>query len=98
MVYGSIAGLIALAGCATFANSAVFKDGQLFCADATKNGPMIVAVENAIGIPVIVTGMESAAVASVCVAWNSLAIPVAPPAAASPATTPTVAVAIPATP
>jgi hypothetical protein len=75
--------------------SATFQTGQLFCSVATATGPMTVALQNALGVPVLATGLESAVVADACAAWNTSAIPVTPPAGASPATTPTVSAPTP---
>lgn len=89
------AGLLALGACTaaqqaavtTAVNTAV-ADGQLFCAKATSAGPLVVAATSALGAPVIVTGMASAAVAAVCAGID--AIPVSPPA--NPGSAPVVAV------
>jgi len=52
--------------------------GQLFCAQATATGPLVVALADAAGAPVVVTGAASATVAAACAAIG--AIPVMPPA------------------
>ena len=62
-------------------------DGQLFCAKATAYGPLVVALADAAGAPVVVTGAASSVVAAECAAIG--AIPVTPPA--NPATAPVVA-------
>ena len=54
------------------------KGGAAFCAVATQNGPLVVALANAAGAPVSVTGQTATAVAAGCALIN--AIPVAPPA------------------
>jgi hypothetical protein len=61
--------------------------GQLFCAQATALGPIVVALANAEGAPVVVTGASSTLVAAECAAIN--AIPVSPPI--NPASAPIVA-------
>lgn len=87
-----------LVGCATNGtiSPAAFQQGQLFCAEATATGPLIVALENAAGVPVNVTGKEAATVEAACAAWSATAVPVAPPASATPASVPTVAAPVPA--
>ncbi len=101
-VVGSVALLVtAVAACTTLpsqsqiANSPAFKSGQLFCAEATATGPLVVALENQLGVPVTVTNKEASVVAAACAAWNAAAIPVAPPANATPATVPVVAAVVP---
>jgi hypothetical protein len=79
-------------GCTVAAQQRVVVDGQLFCARATPAGPLIVAIADAAGVPVVVTGMASSAVAAICAVIA--AIPVVPPA--NPAAAPVVAVALPA--
>lgn len=74
----------------------VFAAGQEFCSAAGADGPMVVALADAAGAPVIVTGLASGLVAAACKAWNVLAIPVPqPPATVTPI--PTVTVVMPAT-
>ena len=70
------------------------KDGQLFCAQETADGPIVVAVADMLGAPVIVTGLSSDVVAGVCKSIN--AIPVSPPA--NPAQAPVVAAPVVAAP
>jgi hypothetical protein len=82
----------ALDGCTVATQQRVVVDGQLFCARATPAGPLIVAIADAAGVPVVVTGMASSAVAAICAVIA--AIPVTPPA--NPAQAPVVAVALPA--
>ena len=97
--------MLAVAGCTQMQqdalNQAVAKsptaqrivaDGQLFCAKATADGPMVVAVADMLGAPIIVTGLASDVVAGVCKSIN--AIPVSPPA--DPAQAPVVAAPVPA--
>ena len=78
------------------AEAAAFKAGQLFCAFATPAGPIVVAVANAAGVPVLVTGLASEVVRAACLAVSASAMPVSPPANASPATTPVIAALVPA--
>jgi hypothetical protein len=82
-----IIGAVALiAGCATVARleTAARAAGQLFCAEATSNGPLVVALVDLTGVPVIVTNAASAAVAGACAAWMPAAVPVSPPTGAVP--------------
>ena len=51
--------------------------GQLSCAKATQYEPLIVAVANAAGAPIIATGATSEAVHAVCAGID--AVPVPPP-------------------
>jgi len=90
-VLGLGAVLLAL-GCTPAQTTRAKADGQLFCAAATPAGPLVVAIEDAAGVPVVVTGMESAGVKAVCAVIN--AIPAEPPADITNA--PVVAVAVPA--
>lgn len=62
--------------------------GQLFCAKATQSGPLVVALADAIGAPLVVTGRTASAVADACALIG--AIPVTPPS--KPADAPVVAV------
>jgi hypothetical protein len=79
-----------LAGCTqqqqTAINSAVV-EGQLYCAQATATGPIVVALADAAGVPVTVTGKAADVVAEACAVIG--AIPVSPPPA--PAAAPVVA-------
>ncbi len=59
------------------ANTVAVQDARLFCAVATPAGPVVVAVANAAGAPVIATGTAAAVVAAACAAANG--IPVVPP-------------------
>ena len=81
--------LLALAGCSTTTTpvSNAVVDGQLFCAEATATGPLVVALADASGVPVTVTGKASTVVSDACAVIG--AIPVAPPA--NPAAAPVVA-------
>ena len=63
--------------------------GQSFCAKATADGPLVVALADLSGVPVIVTDVASAVVAANCAAIGG--IPVSPPA--NPASAPVVAIA-----
>jgi hypothetical protein len=100
MIYGDFhmrfliasAGLLALAGCSTAQQQSAVAAGQLYCAKASVDGPLIVALADALGAPVIVTGLAANIVAADCAAIGG--IPVTPPA--NPAAAPVVAVALPA--
>ncbi len=80
-----------LAGCTAAQTNTAVRDGQLFCAKATTDGPLVVAVADAAGAPIIVTGLAAAVVKGDCALID--AIPVTPPA--NPAAAPVVAVAVP---
>ena len=88
-VLALLAAGLALSACTT-ANRIVV-DGQLFCATATAAGPLVVALANASGAPVIVTGAAAADVAAACRVIG--AIPVSPPP--NPAAAPVVAAVLP---
>lgn len=81
-----------LAACSPTQQSKALAEGQLFCAEATATGPLVVAIADASGVPVSVIGMTSAAVRGVCA--TIAAIPVTPPP--DPAAAPVVAVVVPA--
>jgi hypothetical protein len=85
----SLAGL-ALTGCTPAqtdqANRAVAV-GQLFCSVASGSGPIVVALADASGVPVTVTGKAASTVAAACGVIGG--IPVIPPPA--PAAAPVVA-------
>jgi hypothetical protein len=83
-----VAGVLAVSGCAP---SQLVANGQLYCAKTSADGPLIVALADALGAPVIVTGLAANVVAADCAAID--AIPVTPPA--NPAAAPVVAVALP---
>ncbi len=88
---------LSLSACTTAQQAATSKavaDGQLFCAKATGAGPLVVALANADGAPVTVTGAASADVAAACQVIG--AIPVSPPA--NPAAAPVVAASVKAAP
>jgi hypothetical protein len=51
--------------------------GQLFCAKATATGPLVVALADALGAPVVVTGRTASAVVDACAIIG--AFPVSPP-------------------
>lgn len=85
-----VLGVAGLGGCTAAQTNSAVVDGQLFCARATSAGPLVVALADATGVPVIVSGMTSSLVAADCAAID--AIPVSPPA--SPATAPVVAVPV----
>lgn len=76
-----------LAGCSAAQQQA----GQLFCAKATATGPLVVALADAAGAPVIVTGLASDIVAADCAAIQG--IPVTPPPTSAPV--PVVATTLP---
>lgn len=73
----SIVLALALAGCTSASVSNAVTEGQLYCATASAAGPLVVALANANGVPVTVTGKASADVAAACAVIG--AIPVAPP-------------------
>ena len=84
---------LGLAACSTqqlAATNTAIADGQLYCAKATALGPLVVALADAAGAPITVTGKASQVVADACAVIG--AIPVVPPA--NPATAPVVAVAL----
>lgn len=91
VVSSLLAGSI-LAACSTTTTNSAVTSGQLFCAKATTDGPLVVALADAFGAPVVVTGLASAVVAADCAAIN--AVPVSPPTV--PASVPTVSVTLPA--
>lgn len=84
---------LALVGCSAAQQTAAVQKGQLFCAEATANGPLVVALADALGAPVVVTGLTAKVVADDCLAIQ--AVPVTPPA--NPAAAPVVAVTLPPT-
>ena len=69
--------ILVLAGCSPAQQARLVADGQLFCVKATADGPLVVALANAAGAPIIVTGMASSTVAADCALIA--AIPVTPP-------------------
>ena len=75
------------------ANTVALQDARLFCAVATPTGPLVIAVANAAGAPVIATGTAKAVVDASCAAVNG--IPTSPPTVGT--TVPTVAAPVPAT-
>jgi hypothetical protein len=79
-----------LAACSPAQQARIVADGTLFCATATTTGPLVVALADASGAPVIVTGMASAAVAADCALLGG--IPVVPPPV--PSAAPVVAVKV----
>ena len=84
--------LSVLAGCSPAQQAQaerVVAAGQLFCAKATQSGPLVVALADALGAPVVVTGRTASAVADACAIIG--AFPVSPPPV--PASAPVVAVA-----
>jgi len=85
--------LVALAACTAQQASTVNRivaEGQLYCAIATANGPLVIALANAAGVPVTVTGKAAGAVAAACAVIGG--IPVVPPP--SPAAAPVVAAVV----
>jgi hypothetical protein len=88
------AALLLVSGCTAAQQQRDVAAGQLFCVKATVDGPLVVALADAAGAPVIVTGLAANIVANDCAAIN--AIPVTPPA--NPAAAPVVAVALPKVP
>jgi len=88
----SVIAVIMLAGCSPAQQAQaerVVVAGQLFCAKATATGPIVVALADALGAPVVVTGRTATAVSDACAIIG--AIPVTPPA--KPSDAPVVAVA-----
>jgi hypothetical protein len=81
--------VLALTACGTAGEQRLVADGQLFCATATKAGPLVVALADAAGAPIIVTGLAAAVVQGDCALINGL--PVVPPV--NPVAAPVVAVA-----
>lgn len=77
-----------LSACTPEAQQRVVTEGELYCALATRAGPLVVAIADATGTPVIVTGLTQAAVAGICA--SLAAVPVVPPP--DPAAAPVVAV------
>lgn len=85
----SLAALLALSACtqpqldkakadAQKVEARVVPDGQLFCAKVLPvGGPIVVALANAAGVPVLVTGAASSVVSKACALID--AIPVVPP-------------------
>ena len=67
------------------ANTVAVQDARLFCAVVTPTGPLVVAVADAAGAPVVATGAAKAVVDTACAAANG--IPVVPPAVGSPVVT-----------
>lgn len=88
----ALATAVLLAGCGSTASQNAVAQGQLFCAESTATGPLVVALANVSGVPVTVTGKASAEVAAACAVIG--AIPVSPPS--DPAAAPVVAAAVPA--
>lgn len=85
------ASALILAGCQnnpSVQNAVV--QGQLFCATNTATGPLVVALADASGVPVTVTGKASEVVARACAVIG--AIPVVPPA--NPSAAPVVAASV----
>lgn len=90
----ALAVALAVAGCSASQLATVERvvaNGQLYCAKATASGPLVIALANAAGVPVTVTGRTAAYVQAACGVIG--AIPVAPPA--SPALAPVVAASVP---
>lgn len=81
---------VLLAGCQSASVDKAVVAGQLFCATATTAGPLVVALADASGVPVTVTGKSADVVAKACAVIG--AIPVTPPPA--PAQAPVVAAPI----
>lgn len=80
--------LVLIAGCSSAQQQTVVKSGQLFCAKATADGPLVVALADALGAPIIVTGLGANIVAADCALIQGT--PVVPPP--NPAAAPVVAV------
>ena len=93
MAFRSIGMVLAgmgLVSCTPAEHATAVVGGQLFCARATPAGPLVVALADAAGVPVAVSGLASDLVAADCALIS--AIPVTPPA--NPAAAPTVAAPI----
>ena len=90
----TMAGTAAVSAASSLVSPQTAAAGQAFCAKATADGPLVVALVSATANPqaILVTGLTSAAVAAACQAWAPTAVPVVPPAVAVPA----VAVVVPA--
>jgi hypothetical protein len=89
VVVGAVTSLwVLLTACTPAQQARVVADGTLFCAKATVDGPLVVALANAAGAPIVVTGLASDVVAAQCAIVGG--IPVVPPA--NPAAAPVVAV------
>lgn len=65
--------LLALASCAP----PQVEKGRLFCAKATASGPLVIALADALGAPLVVTNQSAATVAGWCALIGG--IPVVPP-------------------
>jgi len=89
---GAIIAGMSLVGCSL--TPAQVAKGQLFCARATADGPLVEALTDAVGVPVIVTGLAADVVAAACASVGG--VPVSPPAA--PAQAPVVAAPVTVTP
>jgi hypothetical protein len=79
-----------LFGCSPATLNNTVAQGQLFCAIATATGPLVIALADQLGAPILVTGKLASAVAADCALVNG--IPTTPPA--NPAQAPKVATAI----
>ena len=73
-----------LTACTPTPSPKQYAEGQLFCSYADVGGPMVAAIANIVGVPVLVTGLASSTVSDFCKAWNAAAQPVMPPAVAVP--------------
>lgn len=82
---------LGLVGCTAAQQQRAVADGQLYCATATADGPLIVALSNSLGVPVLATNVAASVVAANCAALGG--IPVSPPLNASQA--PVVSVKLP---
>lgn len=80
--------LVLIAGCSAPQQQTAVKNGQLFCAKATADGPLVVALADALGAPIIVAGRTASVVAADCALIEGT--PVVPPP--NPAAAPVVAV------
>ena len=81
IIFGSLLALGACSAAQTSSINAVIAQGQSYCALATATGPLVVALANAQGVPVIVTNKTAQEVAAACALIG--AIPVTPPANAA---------------
>jgi len=87
-VWGSLG--LWVSGCTPATQARVVVAGQTFCARATADGPLIVALADASGVGVSVIGRTAQVVAANCALVNG--IPVVPPP--DPAAAPVVAVVL----
>lgn len=73
----AIAAISALCACSSPTAQRIVRDGDLFCSKVVAGQPLVVALANAVGVPVNVINKSSAVVADACAVIG--AIPVVPP-------------------